>query len=368
MKEEKPRTFDYEAPYRPNSFGVILGVTLVSPTQPSHPPSPRTRKSNSLTHSHNPQPPPIAPQWLGAVGITAAFSISILLVPNNNYRICAIGLFTTLMVLPLPKNDSEQKLGYKLGDWIMQQANSYFGLKVHVEDVAAIKAIQEKKESGCIVALEPHDILPYPIFSFNRCLNAVPGVCESGYGLMTGMLFLVPFVRHIYTYCRAHPVDKKTFVNHLAAKHTCVFVPGGVQEVLYVSNDRQADVTLFLEARTGFVKLALESGSPIVPAFAFNVDGSYYAVMMKGAIGKAIGRTIGFLPMVYFGRWGIPLGIPNPSRISLVVGPPIYVKKEENPSKESIAKYHREFVEGMGALYERHKVANGYGHRKLVIV
>ena len=63
MKEEKPRTFDYEAPYRPNSFGVILGVTLVSPTQPSHPPSPRTRKEQLS----NPLPQPTTPPHRPAV-------------------------------------------------------------------------------------------------------------------------------------------------------------------------------------------------------------------------------------------------------------------------------------------------------------
>jgi hypothetical protein len=43
-------------------------------------------------------------------------------------------------------------------------------------------------------------------------------------------------------------------------------VPGGVQEVLHMRHDAEV---LYLRKRLGFVRLALQHGAPLVPAFAF---------------------------------------------------------------------------------------------------
>ena len=70
--------------------------------------------------------------------------------------------------------------------------------------------------------------------------------------------------------------------------------------------------------------------------------------------------------MFFWGRWGIPFGIPNPQKIHAVFGEPIYVPTEgDNIQKESVEKYHKLFLEKMEELFEKHKVAEGYGDRKL---
>ena len=43
-------------------------------------------------------------------------------------------------------------------------------------------------------------------------------------------------------------------------------MPGGVQEVLHMRHDAEV---LYLRKRLGFVRLALQHGAPLVPAFAF---------------------------------------------------------------------------------------------------
>ena len=45
----------------------------------------------------------------------------------------------------------------------------------------------------------------------------------------------------------------------------------------------------------------------------------------------------------------------------------MFVKKEDTPSDETVEVYHKQFIKSMTDLYERHKVENGYGERKLII-
>ena len=181
----------------------------------------------------------------------------------------------------------------------------------------------------------------------------------------------------MYSWAGCLPVDKKTFRNRLDKKLSFCFIPGGAQEVLKLSelarkkkgdDDRYA-IPLFLKKRKGFVKMALKTGSPIVPVFAFGLDKSYDYFIPNGL--SKISRKMGFVPVIFTGRFGIPFGIPKKTKISVVVGPPIEVPKvaedDEDKMTAMIERYHNLYLEEMEALYERHKDREGYGHRKLII-
>ncbi len=95
---------------------------------------------------------------------------------------------------------------------------------------------------------------------------------------------------------------------------------GGVQEVLMLNPDMHHEVLLYLKNRKGFIKLALTTGSPVVPVFAFNLDGSYRYWLPRGPLVEKISRAIGFAPLVFIGRWGVPFGIPIPRKSHVVIG------------------------------------------------
>ncbi len=134
-------------------------------------------------------------------------------------------------------------------------------------------------------------------------------------------------------------------------------------------NDNQTPLTLYLLKRKGFVKHALATGSPIVPVFAFNLDGSYGYYIPRSKVLHRISRAVGVLPLVFWGRFGIPFGIPYPKRIVVVIGEAIDVECEgDSVSEESVDKVHKVFLRELEGLFERHKVEAGYGGRKLKII
>jgi hypothetical protein len=136
--------------------------------------------------------------WLGGMGIVTVAITSLLLPTPNTYKYTLSTVLVILSILPLPKHDKQQRLGWMLGDWIMGRAREYFGLTVHLSNASALSSTAElhchEGKGGVILALEPHDVLPYPLFAFNSALDLVPEL-PNGRGLMTSIVFKIPFVR-----------------------------------------------------------------------------------------------------------------------------------------------------------------------------
>lgn len=304
--------------------------------------------------------------WLGWMGFLTYAVIFAATLASEFQRNAIITLLTASFFLP-PHFPGD--VGIRIGFWIMQHARKYFGVKVIIENEKAFHKINDEGKTA-IFAVEPHDILPYGVFVFSSAFGFLPGrLGDTARCLMTGTIFQLPIIKHVYTWVGGLPVDKKTFRSRLSRNECVAFVPGGVQEVTLMDPSRPEELLLYLRNRKGFVKLALERGTPIVPTFIFNLDKSYGFVTPKGKLVNKIARKIGFLPVFFWGRFGIPFGIPNPQKITVVMGDPLDVPCEgDNISEESVDKYHKIFLEKMEELFERHKHVEGYGDRKLIIV
>ena len=304
--------------------------------------------------------------WLGWMGALVYAIIGLAILGSAKAWVVFVGLCTLSLVLP---RDFPARYGKSFGDALIKRGESYFGLKTVVEDNDELEALPELGRAA-IVAFEPHDVLPYSIFAFNSGLGRIPGkILDNSQCLMTSAVFCIPFLRQVYTWTGGSPVDRKTFRRKLERKESFVFCPGGVQEVTLMDPSRPDDLVLYLQSRKGFIKHALATGSPIIPAFGFNTDGSYGYWIPRGKFITRLARSIGFLPLFFWGRFGLPFGIPRAQNTHVVIGRPIYVPLEGDEVKqESIEKYHALFLEKMEELFERHKEEAGYGHRSLKIL
>ena len=81
-------------------------------------------------------------------------------------------------------------------------------------------------------------------------------------------------------------------------------------------------------------------------------------------------RNLAFSPPVFFGRgifqynWGI---VPYRKPLHVVVGKPIKVEKNENPTTEELLAVHEEYKAALQALYEEYNPVYGDKEVKLVL-
>ena len=290
--------------------------------------------------------------WIGWLSFYLIFTCSVpfLYLYAKNVLIGISSLIFLSAILPIDRK-LQPKWAYAIGTWCMKKASEYFHVKVIVEDVEKIKTM-----GPAVFALEPHDVLPLSIFAFNDCLNGLPG--QKCLGCITGACFNVPLMRHMYTWVNATDVGKKNVLKLISNGISPVICPGGVQEVTLMSS--KDECVLYLKERKGFVKLAIQHGLPLVPAFTFGLKDSFDYWVPKGKFWTKLARQIGFLPMAFFGVFSLPLGPAKPVQYTVIAGSPIIVgAANPDPTIEEINKFHSMYIEELVALYERHKGAHG---------
>lgn len=155
--------------------------------------------------------------------------------------------------------------------------------------------------------------------------------------------------------------------------HSVAIVVGGSPEVLTMF---PGSYILTLERRRGFIKLALETGSPLVPVFGFGQNDVFNIKQPKidFLLTYKPGRSnwekwskifLKCATLVMCGRFGV---MPYPHPIAVVVGSPIPVEKVENPSEQQINKLHSEYKEKLIELFEQHRDACGVPRETELII
>lgn len=172
-----------------------------------------------------------------------------------------------------------------------------------------------------------------------------------------GMNFLIPFWREIMMLGGSGDASASTLRKTLrhGPGHSVVLVVGGAEESL-LSAPKTNDLTL--SKRRGFVKIALQTGAPLVPVFGFG-ETNCYGNWAKGRpwLEKLLLRmqkTVGFAFPLIKGRgiFNYNFGpLPHRRQIVTVIGMPLEVPKIESPTNAEIEKWHEEYVRALMKLY-----------------
>lgn len=179
------------------------------------------------------------------------------------------------------------------------------------------------------------------------------------------MNFKIPFFREYLLGMGVNGASRESCEGNLkrGPGAAVMLVVGGARESLEASPGR-AD--LVLGNRKGFIKVAIKAGASLVPVFSFgenDVYGVYHAEGMLRRIQLTCQKRMGFALPFFFGRaltggllhrlFGLNVGImPLRVPVNSVVGKPIDVKQNSNPTNEEIDRVHAEYLAELSRIYE----------------
>lgn len=137
-------------------------------------------------------------------------------------------------------------------------------------------------------------------------------------------------------------------------------VVGGARESL---ESKPGTVHLVLNRRLGFVKLAIRQGADLVPVFGFGENDIYEQLDPHlhpwiNKIQLLVKKLMGWTVPIFHARgiFNYDVGMmPYRRPMNIVVGRPIRVVQDKNPSKDYLDQVHAEYVTELQRLWDDHK-------------
>lgn len=137
-------------------------------------------------------------------------------------------------------------------------------------------------------------------------------------------------------------------------------VVGGARETFYAYPDTYK---CLIKKRRGFVRIALETGVPLVPALSFGENNVYEMIDVKPGfwrriIEKPCIQYANRVPALYNGRGLFQQSgglLPRRHPITTVIGAPVELKKTLNPTNDEVEEAFELFCLRLKELFEAHK-------------
>ncbi|WVO15538.1 hypothetical protein L204_103197 [Cryptococcus depauperatus] len=183
--------------------------------------------------------------------------------------------------------------------------------------------------------------------------------------------FRIPFYREILLIHGCGSVAKKSCANVLSqGPGTAIaIVIGGATESLS-AHPGTADLTL--RKRFGFVKMAIREGADLVPVFSFGENDIYAQLAnAKGSmvykVQKKFQKVFGFTLPLFYGRglFNYNYGLmPFRHPIVSVVGKPIHVERDPQPSNEKVQELQLKYIAELTRIWDKYKDLYARGRTK----
>ncbi|KAJ2241435.1 diacylglycerol O-acyltransferase 1 [Coemansia sp. RSA 455] len=179
-------------------------------------------------------------------------------------------------------------------------------------------------------------------------------------GVTMPATFCIPLFRDYALAMGCLSCDRNSIRRILSDRHhklhqSLLIVVGGADESM-LAHEHSADLVLL--KRRGFVREAIRAGCDLVPIYNFNENSIYKLVpnhpgTLAHRFEMAIKSVCGFTVLLFYGRNFC--FTPFKTQLTSVVGRPIRVQMNRDPSPEDITHYHTLYVEELSRIYAKYK-------------
>jgi 1-acyl-sn-glycerol-3-phosphate acyltransferase len=171
-----------------------------------------------------------------------------------------------------------------------------------------------------------------------------------------GLLWL-PFISEIFEHIGIVPTSYNEMKKTLVEETSLSVCPGGMREMLPVEGDETA-MRVFLKKRRGIFKLALETGTPLIPVISFGEHKLYEPIYTPKWIQDFLEPYDMCIPIPTVSsvlKWFSLISNPLTQPVITVVGEPVLVEKVENPSNSDIVRLRERYIDSLVAMYKKEK-------------
>ena len=164
----------------------------------------------------------------------------------------------------------------------------------------------------------------------------------------SNLVMWFPFMNEIFNEFDIIPSDYHIMKKTLEDGKSFSVSAGGMREMLYEN-------TSLLSKRRGIFKMALETGTPLVPVISVDDNRLWKMVDIPAWIQDALNPYDICLPVptlksVY--KWLGILRNPLKDPIRSIIGTPILVEKVVSPSESDIAELRRKYIDALQKMYK----------------
>lgn len=232
--------------------------------------------------------------------------------------------------------------------------------------VSLIKSADLPADRTYVFGYHPHGIIGMgAIANFATAATEFPA-CFPGitpHLLTLNSNFHIPVYRDVLMALGLCSVSRRSCERILrkGKGNAITIVVGGASESL---SARPGTANLTLRKRLGFIKIAIRNGADLVPVFSFGENDIYSQLLNEEGsrihlFQKWFQRIFGFTLPLFHGRgiW-ISVGLlPYRHPIVSVVGRPIHVKKNANPSRAEMQEVQERYIAELERIWEQWKDA-----------
>ncbi|RLN02613.1 hypothetical protein BBJ28_00014036 [Nothophytophthora sp. Chile5] len=226
----------------------------------------------------------------------------------------------------------------------------------HLSAAEAVRAVEENDtspymESGqhSLFAFHPHGVLTCG-FSFNGAHN-MPFQRADCRWLSAENLFWFPLMRDILYWMEFNSCVKPNMQRLMRTGQNLCLLPGGFEEATLFERGKHR---VYLKNRFGFIKLALQFGYKVYPAYSFGEEYTYHAFPYLLQLRLLLNRYR--VPgTIFFGQvlcFYLPC---TDVDLITVVGKPLQLPHIEHPTKDDVRKYQRQYVQALQDLFDNYK-------------